>query len=584
MHQLRRWISAAAERPRAPFVGAAVVACLVCIPGLWIGWIADDLTHRGYILAHLNKADAHGAWWNMFDARGSIPLFVYFGIQPWWTSPHLSVAFLRPLATVSHYLDYLLWPNSPALMHAHNVVLFALIAWVATKLYRRVMGPGIAMWIATFLYVTDDAHMTSTAWIASRNTLLTALFALLTLYAFDRARRDGSRAALWFAPLALFCAHACSEGALAIWAYLFAYMFWLDASISPRRWLSLLPLAAVSVGWVVLSSYLGYGVHGSGAYLDPRTNLWKFFEEMAVRLPDLARVQFGLTDEVGHQLTKQKLVSIQAIVLMLWLPCLILGISAAWKKPSTRFWLFGCVLALIPLCAVGSVSRLLFVAGLGAHGFIAELLATCFEQATEQTGGLRNAQRTAATLPLVAHALIALVAVPLGPRFWTDIDRTVHRALLSLPSGAALQKSTILVLNTPDFVLSSFVAVYRIQSGMPAPEMMHVLGVSQRAVHVKRIDQNSITLEPDGGYLADSTSILARRRDEPFTRGQVIALYGALVQVEEVTGDGRPQRIKVATTDADDPKMMWTTWDDRVKQYMQLRLPAVGQSMTIFPK
>jgi hypothetical protein len=582
MLQLRRWL----DHPQAPFVGAAVLACLLCIPGLWLGWVADDLTHRGYILAHLHTKDAYGAWWNMFDGRGSVPLLVYFGMSPWWASSHLSVAFLRPLATASHYADYLAWPTSPALMHAHNILLFALVVLVAGKLYQRLMGRGVAMWIAVFLYTTDDAHISSTAWIASRNTLLTALFALLTLYAFDRARRDGSKLAMWLAPLALLAAHACSEGALAIWGYLVAYLLWLDPSTSKSRWLSLAPLAAVSGGWVTLSSYLGYGVHGSGTYLDPRTNPWKFLEGLAERFPDLARVQFGLTDEVGHQLVSRSMLTpLQAAVLSLWLPCLVFGFRAAWKHASTRFWLFGCVLALIPLCAVGSVSRLLFIAGIGAHGFLAEVIAACYRRASERTSHkLQRIELVASAAPLAAHALIALVAIQLGPGFWHGIDTTVHRALRSLPSGAALEKSTILVLNSPDFVLSSFVSVYRIQIGMPAPQIMHLLGVSERVVRLTRADQNSILLEPDGGYLADRTSILARTPDEPFTPNQTFALLGALVQVDALTGDGRPRRIRVATLDADDPKLLWMTWDERSMQYARVRLPKIGQSLMLLPK
>jgi hypothetical protein len=390
---------------------------------------------------------------------------------------------------------------------------------------------------------------------------------------------------MWLAPLALLAAHACSEGALAIWGYLFAYLLWLDPSTSKRRWLSLAPLAAISGGWVSLSSFLGYGVHGSGTYLDPRTNPWKFLERLAERFPDLARVQFGLTDEIGHQLVSDSMLTpLQAAVLVLWLPCLVFGFRAAWKHASTRFWLFGCVLALIPLCAVGSVSRLLFIAGLGAHGFLAELIAACYRRASEPTGKARRIERAAGAAPLAVHALIALLAIQLGPGFWHHIDLKVRRALRSLPSGAALEKSTILILNSPDFVLSSFVSVYRIQIGMPAPQTMHLLGVSERVVRLTRIDQNSILLEPDGGYLADETSILARTPDEPFTPRETFALLGALVQVDALTGDRRPRRIRVATLDADDPKLLWMTWDERSKQYARVTLPKIGHSSLLLPK
>src|SRR5258708_827344 len=41
------------------------------------------------------------------------------GVLPWWTLPGGLVAFWRPLAALTHWLDFALWPASPALMHLH---------------------------------------------------------------------------------------------------------------------------------------------------------------------------------------------------------------------------------------------------------------------------------------------------------------------------------------------------------------------------------------------------------------------------------------------------------------------------------
>jgi hypothetical protein len=566
MSRLGRW------NPLAPYLWGVALACLLCIPGLWLGFVADDFVHRGFITAHLgNTEDARGAWWNMFDGRGRVDLLIYVGIQPWWTSPHLSVAFLRPLAACSHYLDYLLWPEAPALMHAHNIALYAAIVALVADLYRRVIGRGLVLWLAVLLYAADDAHLTGTAWIASRNTLLTALFALGSVWSLDRARRDGLVWAKWLAPALLLAAHACSEGALSVWGYYIAYALFLDRAPLRERLSSLAPLAAVSLSWMLCAWLLGYGVHGSGAYVDPRTDPLQFLRHASYRLPDLLRVQFSVTNELSSRLPRGAWLPVRALALLLWLPAIVYGFRAAWQQPSARFCLIGCVLALVPLCAVGTVSRLLFIAGLGAHGFAAMLLIAC-----------RERLRAAFALPLLGHALIAVLAMPYGPDYWRDVHERVLHAMRSLPAGKGLEDSVIMLVNTPDFVSSSFVGVYRAKLGGPGPRVMHTLGVSERPVRLTRLDQNSILLQPEGGYLADRSSILARPRSEPFVKNQIIGLHQAWVRVEELTSDGRPLQVRIATGDLDAPTLLWMNWDAWRGRYTKLKLPAIGQTVTLY--
>jgi hypothetical protein len=188
------------------------VACAVNAPSLQLGLFGDDFAHRRFVLDHLQGAPSSVVWWNMFDWRvadrdlldpGSL-----FGRLPWWADEDFSFALLRPLSTVSHYLDYVLWPHSPWLMHLHNIALSCLLIAIAAHLYRRLFGSGIAAWIAVAAFAIDDAHAISTAWIASRNTLLTAIAVLLTLTFHWRWTREHK---LWQgigAALALVAAHA----------------------------------------------------------------------------------------------------------------------------------------------------------------------------------------------------------------------------------------------------------------------------------------------------------------------------------------------------------------------------------------
>ena len=58
------------------------------------------------------------------------------GAAPWWTLPTLRIAFFRPLAVLTHWADYRLWPDSGVLMHVHS------IAWYGAVLLLGLGGGG----------------------------------------------------------------------------------------------------------------------------------------------------------------------------------------------------------------------------------------------------------------------------------------------------------------------------------------------------------------------------------------------------------------------------------------------------------
>ncbi|HKU39356.1 MAG TPA: hypothetical protein VJR89_14460, partial [Polyangiales bacterium] len=346
------------------------------MPSLDVGWVADDYIHRSFIQDHLQTRNAKAPWWNVFDTRASVFEQVAVGGLPWWTSPNLKVALFRPLATLSHYVDYLLWPNHPAWMHLHNVVLYVLIVLVATELYFRLFGAQQrTALLAALLYAADDAHALGTAWIASRNTLLTTLFALGCFSLYVRGRVTGSRAARQLAPFSLLLAHANSEGAIAIWAYLLAWSALLDPAPPLARLRALAPLMLVSVAWLSLTALLGYGVSGSGAYLDPRTDPLGYLAALPHRLASLLLSQFGVAEEPRLD-WPAGLRHVHDVLVYMGLALGVLALARVWRKqPLALFFAAGCFGALLPICAVGPASRLLFISSFGAHAAIAMLLA-----------------------------------------------------------------------------------------------------------------------------------------------------------------------------------------------------------------
>ena len=105
---------------------AAPLAVLLALPSLSSGWMLDDWFHRAVLLEKSRFRDLLGSLSEMFrffhgdpDRTGRL---MDIGIYPWWTYPGLKAEFLQALTVLTHRLDYALWPDSPALMHAHSLL------------------------------------------------------------------------------------------------------------------------------------------------------------------------------------------------------------------------------------------------------------------------------------------------------------------------------------------------------------------------------------------------------------------------------------------------------------------------------
>jgi hypothetical protein len=114
----------------------ALLALLWSSPALAFGLQTDD---------HLMRwAVGDGAApWNLYqldtDFRTNRTASGFF---PWWTSPEYGVSFFRPLSSLSHALEFTLYPDVPALMLLVNILLYGATVLVAATLYRRIIPAG----------------------------------------------------------------------------------------------------------------------------------------------------------------------------------------------------------------------------------------------------------------------------------------------------------------------------------------------------------------------------------------------------------------------------------------------------------
>lgn len=200
----------------------AVLAVVLTLPSLGVGWIADDHYQR----ARMADADffpgLSGQPWRFFDFAGRAPMTwaIEIGVWPWWTSPDLRAAFWRPLTVATHWVDYQLWPDHAIIMHAHSLAWWAVLIVCVTVMYRRLAGGLWVAGLAALFYAIDDARGMPVGFLANRNAIISTVFGVLAIIYHDRWRRDKSKVGAWLAPACLLAALLSAEAGVGALAYL----------------------------------------------------------------------------------------------------------------------------------------------------------------------------------------------------------------------------------------------------------------------------------------------------------------------------------------------------------------------------
>lgn len=562
----------------------ALLAVALSATSLGNGFSTDDYWHREFIAAHLS-GEAQTPWWDMFNTLGregrlDVPALVRAGLLPWWTSPHFSLSALRPLSVVSHYVDYLLWPDSPWLMHAHNLLWLGLLVYLVGRLHRRLLGVGAAALLATLMYAVNEGHALTVGWIAGRNTLMTAVFAALALLVHGRGRRGELRGASLWTALCVGAGLACSEGGLATWGLLVPYAIWLDDRSIRARLGSLAPAGAVTLGWLGLYRALGYGAHGSGTYVNPLGDGPRVVPLLGQRLLVYLREQFFLPAAVaGGWPAALK----DAVDLVTWIlgGLALLAVGAlAWRSARVRFWALAAIVTLLPFTTATPSGRLLLVPSIAGFGLVSEVLVAAHAAWRARAPWPRRALLgTVGGMWALLHLPLAAATAPVLAQSARVLEEVTRASGESFPSGTEVSDKALLVLNTPQYFLTRAAPGRSVARGASAP--VFILGASFTPVTLTRRDETTLVLQPRGGYLKEPWSQHFRSPAEPFTPGTPIEVGALFLTVEATTLDGRPARVAIRHPDLDSDAFVWLVWDGERERYEEIELPRPGESMRL---
>lgn len=605
---------------------AALIGTLLCTPALWIGLQTDDHFYRAVLssdFATWRDSQTRERLIDYIEGSGSRPreldLFAFIrgdeefnrraitrGFLPWWAPPDLRISFLRPLTALTHGADYRLWPRSFWLMHLHSLLWYGVAVLVVALLYRRLFEAGWVAGLAALLFAIDDAHGFPAVWIANRNALLALFFGTLAILWHRRCRASGSRAAAMLAPVAFLLALLSNEGAIAAFGYLIAFALFLDRGPPAARLRSLLPCAAVGVAWSIVYKLGGYGAAGSGLYVDPGAHPLAFLRQAVDHAPRLLFGQFGLPSDM------QWMMSQRAASAAWWIAVAFLLLIAALVAPLVRrdrlarFWTAGMLISLVPACATFPSDRLLFFAGIGGTGLLAQLCAAVLSgvRAYDPRAWRKWPARGVCALLGVIHLILAPLGLLQLPGNLEQFGAVPARAAASLPWDETVRGQTVLIVNTPTCYVSAIAFLIRaLERDAVLPEDAFVLGSGLHSTEIRRLDANTLVVACAGGFLAEPGSPEPGREHEqplfdtrygfamldqlyrgrkPMRVGERIELNGVSAEIRAITTDGRPAEVGFHFAQAlDDPNYRWLRWQDGL--YVPFELPREGGAIRLPP-
>ena len=576
---------------RHAVVVAVFFALVVTIPQLpSSNFAADDYMHLA-TLEGVSRIE-EDIWLEPLDLYRfsdgnpeSMKAFRDTGPAPWFVHPELKLAFWRPLSSLLAYLDHKIFGLHPIGYKIHSLLWYlALIAVLGTIL--RCVLPGSSALLALILFAVAACHREAVLWIASRNALITATIGMLALLAHIKWREEGWRIGRVLSIAGFATALLAGEAALGVFSYLAAYELFSASDKGKQRLKAILPALVVVFAWFIAYKSLGYGTHGSGAYMNPVSEPFAFLLALPARLLAMTGSLFlGFPADFWFLMPSFRPFMIlsgvaAAAVLAVFIRLLWSG-SSKKETGSYRWLLIGAVGALVPQAAGMLGPRSLLLPSIGGLAAVAIILNHWWTR-LRRTSGIAARLRGSLCIVLV---VIHLVLAPFLWFFWGQTYKKLGSRMSAVMSQSEIDFNRLpeqkLVFLTTPHVLIGFYAVYALQvRRQPVPKAWWMLSMAEYDHKVHRTAQDTLELEIlDGRMMETAFEIVFRSHKFPLIKGEVVQLSGLTATVLEIDEVG-PIRVEFKfDRSLDDTSLFFVAWiDGRLKH---IQLPPVGQSLLL---
>ncbi len=567
---------------RRAWTAVLLAALLAHSPGLGLGFMADDFGMQLVMDGRLESA----SWkpWSLYDfgSFADAPLrSLENGAFPWWTDADWHVRFLRPLSSLSLWLDHALFGSSAIAGHLVSLVLFLLLLFAMRRLYARLGLGSVAALLAVLIFAVDSAALMPVGWIANRNSLLEALFAVLAVHAGLAALERPSPRRVAISLLLATLAVAAKESGLHVFLVLVFLFIRERRNASHARLFKIASAVCVAFALVYTLCYALAGF-GSNALFYPMP--WRSPLEFARRAlaificAPLSAVSPFSADVLVLQ--PAWFWPVLGVALLLGLIVLrFVGLKVR-HASSASFLLVWGALALLPQAGAPPSDRLMFTPMLAWSALIA-LYLTKTLGAASRAGTSAIERRVAWTVGATSIGLSAVFVAALGINLarGAGLMRGVTRDADVGPETLGVRHAFLMQVSPSALIALNPRAAWIFLGGSENVRL-HPMQSGQRALSWTRISERRFALETrDDPFLSNPfESVFLTRRLLP-SESRVWNCLGYSVR-GTAEPDGALRRIEVELESSlDDPR--WRFLVPREGRLTHRSPPAIGESFEL---
>jgi hypothetical protein len=536
----RRLITLFGKLRRIPTGIILFVGFVLNLPGLLSPYWLDDFVHAAMVRGTFPSPRSPFDLYN-FVSNGDRALLIDRGVLPWWTHPHLTIRFFRPLASVLRWADLKLIGDHPLVHHAHSFVWWALAVVAARALYRKFLEPRTVI-VATAVFALAPCHATPIAWLANREVLIALVFGALAMAESARFREAGGTRPALLATAFYSLAMLSGEYALAFGGYALASSV-LERGTIARRAGAFAMFAVPAMATLVARHALRFGNEGSGFYRDPFVQTGLFVSGMPRRLARLFLDAWLASESSWVMDVAPWLVALAvvALVVVIALPLrATLADQPADRRRAALVFVVGSLLAMIPMVGVAPSARLLGVVMLGT----APLVALILERAWFAPKPVAGRFGLFAVLLAFFHLVHGPVTTFLQSKLYYDISTGFLERARSLAERCDDKPEDAKIVLARSSVEIVLFLPFALRDDNRLPARWWVLSLSSHALMVRRGERVVELLVPKGrGYFPTGPNDLFRSEDEPLHAGDQVTVPGLHATVLE-TGERGPARLR----------------------------------------
>jgi hypothetical protein len=583
-------------------VSMVAVVVLAVALGAWLrrdaldsGFWADDYLH--YAMLHGGYPVARAPWDLFRFADGTSQetrKLVDFGYYPWWAHEHFRLSMWRPLASLSHALDYRLFGTDALRHHEHSFVWWALCAIAVAGCLFATLPRSIAS-CALFLFVLDESHSVPLVWLSNRSLLMAMAFAFAAFWAHIAWRsRSSLRSSLGLRALSvgLFALSlACGEYAFAVLGYLIAFEL-IAQSAKGSRLRAIAPQLGLALLFVVAMPALRYGSAHSGLYTspvgEPVAFVGKLLSGLPVLIGDLVLGipadwwSFGTPWKVSNWPAWQLALGLLGALLAGLLLRVVRSALTQDENRALRFLLVGALLALLPVLGSFVTTRLVLPASVGVSALLGAAIVASLRKLRDGSAlarvgfgtllvlvvwlhGYRAPSMGIDTLRFYSYVALSRTAWPLSAQI---DDATADKTRVVMPTAADANDAAYL-----PFVRAlhgrPLLRGFRLLSG--APGRHKLVRTGDRVLELSVLDERALTDSVAGS--------LTRPHGEPLAAGDRAASAGMQVEVL-ATRKAQPSRMRYTfDVSLDDPSLLFLASTEH--GLARISLPPAGSSMIL---